>query len=133
MIRQLAIAFCLGTIAVADHARLHVRDDCSNGYTQCSPQGASATNAPAIDSSISGLYVDLLESINEVQNVKRHNDHHFNMERRDSAGAICCKLERWNRLSDMLKLTPRSGADGTNCLLLQDYELPFCYVSALSG
>lgn len=94
MFYYLITAFCLAAVALGDHARLHLRDNCNKGYTQCSPQGASATDAPAIGSSLSGLYVDLLDSINKVQKVKRDDNHYLNVESRASGGAVCCKLHR---------------------------------------
>jgi len=101
----LITALCLAAVALGDHARLHLRDNCNAGYTQCSPQGASATDAPAIGSSISGLYVDLLDSINKVQKAKRNDNRHPNVEIRVSGGAVCCKLQ--------LNKQPR-GANPTN-------------------
>jgi len=92
MFCYLITALCLMAVALGDHARLHLRENCHDGYTQCSPQGASATDAPAIGSSLSGLYVDLLDSINKVQKYKRDDKHHFNVEIRASGGAVCCKL-----------------------------------------
>jgi len=94
MFNYLITALCLAVVALGDHARLNSRDNCNNGYTQCSPQGAAATDAPAIGSSLSGLYVDLLDSINKVQKVKRDDNHHLNLEIRASGGAVCCKLHK---------------------------------------
>lgn len=94
MFCYLITALCLVAIALGDHARLHLRDNCNSGFTQCSPQGASATDAPAIGSSLSGFYVDLLDSINKVQKMKRDDDHRFNVETRASGGAVCCKLHK---------------------------------------
>ena len=94
MLYYLITALCLAAVALGDHARLHLRDNCNSGYTQCSPQGASATDAPAIGSSLSGLYVDLLDSINKVQKLKRDDNHQFDIEIRASAAAVCCKLHK---------------------------------------
>ena len=93
MFRDLLIALCFCAMVLADHARLHVRENCNDGYTKCSPKGASATDAPAIGSALTGLFVDLLNSVNKVQKSKRDGAKAVDVKIRGSAGSVCCKLQ----------------------------------------
>lgn len=124
-----ALSFCL--VANAD-SEIQARERCSNDFTSCRPKGASAVNAPGIGSSLSTLLVDLLDSINKVQNIKRETDLNFiAKDTRAMTGSICCRLYSNGTLWHP-QLTMPTGADGTQCLLLQGYALPFCYVSVFT-
>ncbi|KAL2042482.1 hypothetical protein N7G274_004975 [Stereocaulon virgatum] len=85
------------------------RADCTKSYTVCSPKGASTTNEPAVGSALSSVFVDIVHTVNENKNQRRDKYRDGNELRvRASGGSLCC-------------------VDGTQCLLLQGYSLPFCY------
>ncbi|CAF9905149.1 MAG: hypothetical protein HETSPECPRED_004893 [Heterodermia speciosa] len=100
LFEQVLILFSLSALITAD--------SCNTGFSSCSPDGSSSSGAPAIGSSLSTLYVDILDSINKVQNTRRELGHEDLVLKLREAGSLCC-------------------ADGTVCLLLQTYNLPFCY------
>ncbi|KAF6235312.1 hypothetical protein HO173_006508 [Letharia columbiana] len=88
---------------------LHARGACSSSYTVCSPKGAATTNEPPIGTGISSLFVDVVDTLDSANLAKREaGQDTCAIETRASGGSLCC-------------------ADGTICLLLQDFELSFCY------
>ena len=70
--------------------RFAAADSCKESFTRCSPDGASASEVPPIGEGLSSLYVDLLDSINKVQNTKRELSHEEFMLSIRAAGSICC-------------------------------------------
>lgn len=111
-----------------DGLELAIRADCNEGFSRCSPKGAITSGAPAIGDSLSTLYVDLLDSINEVQKVERSIDYEGSVLSSRASGTICCINPRLFVALRGHKLIHKLGADGTECLLLQSYNIPFCYV-----
>lgn len=88
---RIAVSVCLCTV-VYGRIQLKSRDDCDKDFVKCSPKGASSSNAPAIGSALSPLYVDLLDSINEGQKVKRSAQSDLQMlDVRASTSYACCK------------------------------------------
>ena len=63
-----SILLTLTPLVAAD---LHIRLSCTDNFSICSPKGASSSGTPAVGASLSTLYVDILDSINKVQNVRR--------------------------------------------------------------
>ncbi|KAL8663111.1 MAG: hypothetical protein Q9202_004148 [Teloschistes flavicans] len=101
----LSLAF-LATILATASGRIEIRAGCSENYSKCSPKGATSADTPALGPDLSPLYTDL---VNSVQGVKK--------SKRDQVAAL---------------LQPRASSnlccqDGTQCLLLQGLDLPFCY------
>ena len=93
MLSRCFFASCLCAVVLGYNTKLRPRDDCGSGYTECSPKGASTSGAPTVGSSLSGLYVDLLDSINKVQKMKRNEEQPLDIEVRDSTGSVCCELQ----------------------------------------
>ncbi|MCJ1227957.1 hypothetical protein MMC12_004616 [Toensbergia leucococca] len=90
-------------------SRLVPRQSCSDNYSKCSPSGATTTVAPPVGPALSSMYVDLLDSINPAKTRKRDARHGLDvLDIRSSSADVCC-------------------ADGTQCLLLDNLNLPFCY------
>ncbi|KAL9067490.1 MAG: hypothetical protein Q9161_006840 [Pseudevernia consocians] len=88
---------------------LQARGACSSSFTVCNPKGAATTNEPPIGTGISSLFVDVVDSLDSANLAKREAGRDDGViETRASGGSLCC-------------------ADGTICLLLQNFELPFCY------
>ncbi|MCJ1461731.1 hypothetical protein MMC07_000330 [Pseudocyphellaria aurata] len=106
----LTLTACLSSVvAIAYAAQLEVRDDCAGDFSLCSPTGASSTDTPAVGDQLSSLFVDLLSSVQDVKKNKRDVEHfHRLLHTRASKVTFCC-------------------ATGTHCLLLKDFNLPFCY------
>ncbi|KAL9619763.1 MAG: hypothetical protein Q9204_008270, partial [Flavoplaca sp. TL-2023a] len=99
-------------IATTGSVRLEPRASCAENYSKCDPRGADATEPPAIGTDLSSLYADLVNSVNDAAKLKRdfiqaRDELTSPLEPRASAN-LCC-------------------ADGTQCRLLQDLSLPFCY------
>ncbi|KAL8835145.1 MAG: hypothetical protein Q9176_007064 [Flavoplaca citrina] len=100
-------------IATTGSVRLEPRASCAENYSKCDPRGADATEPPAIGTDLSSLYADLVNSVNDAAKLKRdfiqaRDELTSPLEPRASAN-LCC-------------------ADGTQCRLLQDLSLPFCYL-----
>ncbi|CAF9930445.1 hypothetical protein IMSHALPRED_008175 [Imshaugia aleurites] len=88
---------------------LHPRAACSSSYTACNPKGAATTNEPPIGTGISSLFVDVVDTLDSANLAKREAGQGTGvLVTRASGGGLCC-------------------AEGTICLLLQDFELSFCY------
>ncbi|KAA6410196.1 MAG: hypothetical protein FRX48_05617 [Lasallia pustulata] len=105
----LALVACIASTANADPAQLEARQNCGSNYSKCSPSGATSTNIPAVGGDLSGLYVDVLDSINGVKFSKRGAlDLASPLGIRSSSATVCC-------------------AAGTTCLTLANINAPFCY------
>ncbi|MCJ1284637.1 hypothetical protein MMC26_003972 [Xylographa opegraphella] len=91
-------------------SRLKKRQDCGGSDSQCSPAGASSTTVPNLGPGLSTLYVDLLHSINGISAASRRSaSEELNvLGRRSGSLNFCC-------------------ANGTDCLVLQGFAIPFCY------
>ncbi|MCJ1382466.1 hypothetical protein MMC17_005579 [Xylographa soralifera] len=91
-------------------SRLEKRQDCGNSDSQCSPSGATSTTVPELGPGLSSLYVGLLHSINGISAASRRStpDEMNALVRRSASLNFCC-------------------ADGTDCLVLQSFTIPFCY------
>lgn len=67
-------------------------DSCNDNFSPCSPKGASDSGAPAVGTSLSTLYVDILDSINKVQNVRRELGQEDRELKVRASGALCCTV-----------------------------------------
>ena len=77
-------------LVATDQSGLAPRADCNVNFSECSPKGAVTSGAPAIGDSLSTLYVDLLNSIKNVQNVARDIDEAPSALRVRASGSMCC-------------------------------------------
>lgn len=118
---------------IVAHHKLNARTDCSKSYTICSPKGASSQDEPPVGNALASFFVDIVNTVDSNHNYKRgaHEDG-VTIGPRATTGSLCCKKLPVRRCL-LIYTDPISGADGTQCLLLQDYNLPFCYVSNSSG
>ena len=109
--------------------RLEARTDCNAGYTQCSPNGAMATNEPPVGSGLSTMYVDVVNSVQATGKQKREC-RLVELKERASGGSLCCTSTRLMGVKTLVcsRTDVFLGNDGTQCLLLQGYDLAFCYV-----
>lgn len=147
-----SIALVLASLADVTGSNRHLTklqldsrdEECEKNFSLCSPAGASSVNTPAVGSGLSSLYLDLVDSIQGVQNYKRtvgldHQIVDHKLQPRGSKIGLCCRLApTYHTCSNfdlliqytwiMLTKPSWSGAIGTNCLLLKDLNLPFCYV-----
>ena len=122
-----ALVFLTPLSSSATSPGLEKRQDCAASYTQCTPAGASSMSVPGIGSGLSSMYVDLLDSINGISARKR--DVVEDIDRLFAARSspdLCCTYADFVRSSTCANR--RIGEDGTACLLLQGYKIPFCYV-----
>ncbi|KAL8709454.1 MAG: hypothetical protein Q9220_005837 [cf. Caloplaca sp. 1 TL-2023] len=106
-------AVILTATATFASAQLEPRAGCADNYSKCSPKGATSSDAPTVGTALSPLYIDVLNSVNGAKTSKRelggaHEDFRPLLVPRASSSSLCC-------------------ADGTQCLLLQGFSLPFCY------
>lgn len=93
MFRYSSFVIVVGSIlqfVAADQSGLAARADCNDNFSQCSPKGAGTSGVPAIGESLSPLYLDLLKSINKVQNVARDIDETPSVLRVRASGSMCC-------------------------------------------
>ncbi|MCJ1371884.1 hypothetical protein MMC20_003104 [Loxospora ochrophaea] len=96
-------------LVCATSPSLAKRQDCGSNYAECSPPGASTTSIPDVGGNLSSMYIDLLDSTKGIEASKRNIQ--SRVERlglRSSSVDVCC-------------------AEGTSCLLLHSYNVPFCY------
>ncbi|KAL9579689.1 MAG: hypothetical protein Q9203_006592 [Teloschistes exilis] len=100
-----SLAF-IATILATASARIEIRAGCNKNYKNCDPKGATSADPPALGSDLSPLYTDLVNSIQGVKTSKR--DQIAALLQPRASSNLCC-------------------ADGTQCLLLQGLDLPFCY------
>lgn len=76
---------------IACNEKILARADCSSSYTTCNPQGAAATDEPAVGSSLSPMFVDILDSINSPQKQTRSVQQDLAaLAIRATAGSLCC-------------------------------------------
>ncbi|KAL8896328.1 MAG: hypothetical protein Q9207_007762 [Kuettlingeria erythrocarpa] len=88
-------------------------DGCGENYSRCSPKGATSTDTPAVGTDLATLYTNLLNSVNGPKKSKRgaregRDEVDVALESRATASNLCCVA-------------------GTQCLLLQGLNEPFCY------
>lgn len=103
---------------------------CASSYTSCNPAGATATATPTVGSDLSPLYVDLLHSISGVSKHKRLVERFGDLlGARDTPKGVCCKPLNCSKSTKNLDADVHPGAQGTQCLLMQDFNIPFCYAS----
>ncbi|MCJ1417554.1 hypothetical protein MMC32_003898 [Xylographa parallela] len=91
-------------------SHLEKRQDCGSNDSQCSPSGASSTTVPELGPGLSSLYVDLLHSINGISAASQRStpDGMGVLVQGSASLNFCC-------------------ANGTDCLVLQGLNVPFCY------
>lgn len=100
-----SIALVLAAHAVATGSNRHPiklqldpRDEeCEINFSLCSPTGASSVNTPAVGSELSSLYLDLVDSIQDVQSYKRAVDFDdqivdHKLQPRGSKIGLCCRV-----------------------------------------
>lgn len=100
-----SIAFVLAAHAVATGSNRHPTklqldprdEECEINFSLCSPTGASSVNTPAVGSELSSLYLDLVDSIQAVQNYKRAVDFDdqivdHKLQPRGSKIGLCCRV-----------------------------------------
>lgn len=103
---------------------------CASSYSSCNPQGATATATPTVGGDLSPLYIDLLHSINGVSKHKRLVERFGDLLGvRDTISGVCCKFVASPDCVVNQDTDIHPGAQGTQCLLIQDFNLPFCYVA----
>ncbi|KAK0514313.1 hypothetical protein JMJ35_002930 [Cladonia borealis] len=85
------------------------RNVCNNDYSLCDPKGASTSDEPPISSALSPLFIDILNTVDNNKDTKRDVVRSTDrLKPRLLGGGLCC-------------------TDGTQCLLLQGLNFPFCY------
>ena len=79
--------FVIAIILLFTHTRalgiVH-REPCADNYTRCSPPGARSSIVPAVGDALSGLYFDLISSVNPQPVIRDITEDH-------TPAAICCK------------------------------------------
>jgi hypothetical protein len=69
------------------------REACAEKYTPCSPPGATNSVVPPVGDALSGLYFDLVSSVNPQPVIRAMAaDHALNQIQR-TASTICCEWE----------------------------------------
>lgn len=104
------------------------REPCAENFTPCSLPGATSSIVPAVGDALSGLYYDLVSSVNPqpvIRDVAVNQPAH---QTRDTHATICCESQ--DGCSSRYITHIISGAQGTECRLLQSYNLAFCWVSS---
>jgi len=86
---------------------------CSSSFTLCQPSGATATGIPSTGPELAPLYNDLLDSVQGI---------HFKARSEDITGAFAVRHEMDERDSPSICCN-----DGTNCVNLQNFNVPMCY------
>lgn len=115
------------------YSTLEPRAACNKNYATCNPKGASTQDEPPIGSALSPFYVDIVNTVDSSKNDKRDVQESKDvLLTRASGGSLCCEY-RLGVAFRRSTLILNTGADGTQCLLLQDFNLPFCYVSVDQG
>lgn len=100
---SIALVFASLTVATGSHRhaiklQLDARDEqCENNFSLCSPTGASSIDTPAVGAGLSSLYLDLVDSIQGVQNYKRavdlgHQIVDHQLQPRASKIGLCCRV-----------------------------------------
>lgn len=93
------IVLSLLTFVDANLVEHAARDDCK----PCNPKGATGTNPPAVGPSMTSLYTDVLDSVNNIHFRKRWIDA---VKPRD--GDFCCH-------------------ESLNCVNVENLNIPMCY------
>lgn len=108
MYRFTLLSALLAAAVGATPLELDARDTtCSSGFTVCSPNGAKSNTSPKVGSDMSAFYTSLLSSTNGIHFSSR-STLEMTLDVRASGPSMCC-------------------ASGTNCVNLQNYNIPFCY------
>lgn len=100
---SLALVFASLAVATGSHRypiklQLDARDEeCENNFSLCSPTGAASIDTPAVGTGLSALYLNLVDSIQGVQNHKRavdldHQIVDHRLQPRASKIGLCCKV-----------------------------------------
>ncbi|KAF7959353.1 hypothetical protein EAE96_000973 [Botrytis aclada] len=106
MRHQLLIAF-IAPAALAVASALKSRGECQQGYTLCSPAGATTATTPQIgDSDFVNLFQDIVLSSLPASKRSLSSSEH-SVEKRDSA-SLCC-------------------VSSLTCLTMHSLNIPFCY------
>lgn len=107
MRHQLLFAFIAPAVLAAAPPTLQSRGDCQQGYTLCSPGGATTANTPQIGSSdFVNLFQDIV--LSSLPASKRSfSSSEANIDKRDSA-SLCC-------------------VSSLTCLTMHSLNIPFCY------
>ncbi|KAI9815201.1 MAG: hypothetical protein M1832_005536 [Thelocarpon impressellum] len=91
-------------------AQLVARQSCQTGYQSCSPSGEQTTSVPPqIGGALSLLYVELVDSVAGVK-----------LPTRDVGSVVA-------RLGAREQAKPICCVEGTQCLLVHELDVPFCY------
>ncbi|TEY57595.1 hypothetical protein BOTCAL_0212g00100 [Botryotinia calthae] len=107
MRHQLMIAFIAPAALVAASV-LKSRGECQQGYTLCSPAGATTATAPQIgDSDFVNLFQDIVLSSLPASKRSLSSSSEHSVEKRDSA-SLCC-------------------VSSLTCLTMHSLNIPFCY------
>lgn len=104
----LSILAMLSLFAAGHAARIVHREPCAENYTPCSPPGATSSIVPPVGEALSGLYFDLVSSVNPQPVFRDVTADKVPDQARDVSAMICC-------------------AQGTECRLLESYHLAFCW------
>ena len=68
------------------------RSVCNNDYTLCDPKGASTSDEPPISSTLSPLFIDILNTVDNNKDTKRDVVHGMDrLKPRLLGGGLCCK------------------------------------------
>lgn len=96
---SLTLLVLVSARAVVCDDTLQARADCSSGYSKCSPKGAATTPEPAVGSGLSGLYVDIVNSVKGSPNVARDLGLEVAelIEARAASGSLCCEFDQKDR------------------------------------
>ncbi|KAF5867775.1 uncharacterized protein Bfra_006973 [Botrytis fragariae] len=107
MRHQLLIAF-IAPAALAAASALKSRGECQQGYTLCSPAGATTATTPQIgDSDFVNLFQDIVLSSLPASKRSLSSSSEHSTEKRDSA-SLCC-------------------VSSLTCLTMHSLSIPFCY------
>ncbi|KAI9672875.1 MAG: hypothetical protein M1829_004425 [Trizodia sp. TS-e1964] len=88
---------------------IHSRDnDCGFNYSPCNPTGAKSSSTPPIGAGLSTLYLNILRSIPVAGSKRGIIEPSLSSLKSRDLNPICCAVT-------------------TQCLLLHDFGIPFCY------
>lgn len=113
-------------------AQVHGRQSCDQGYNVCSPPGTSAHEDQFIETHLADLYMNLLTTVNPQDGAQPKL---FDAAGPRSASglqlsnlpeAVCCKFitQGCSETGDLTVI----GAETTECLLLNTWNVPLCWV-----
>ncbi|KAI9840194.1 MAG: hypothetical protein M1837_001866, partial [Sclerophora amabilis] len=104
-----SLLFCLVTPLLSTASGTSPREECAINYQPCNPSGVRTTTSPQTGDALSSLFVNILDSIQGIRFDKRQTDEVLDvLEGRDALLPVCC-------------------AESTQCLLVHDLDVPFCY------